>query len=329
MKALVLGATGFLGHHLVFALLEQQWDVRIFKRPQTPLHFLPENKIEISVGNLNNRASLESAMAGCNIVFHTAGYYPIFSLGRKRQIQEALLQTDNVLSALETTGVQRLIYTSSVGTIVPRENPDVPSTEDDRLSLDRAKGTYHRIKVLMEQKIETWAEKKGEAVVVIPGGMIGPYDVKPTTGRVVLEMLNKKMPAYVNGKMSWVDVRDVARAEIAAAEKANSGERFVLGNWNTTTRDFLDIVAQIAHVPRPKIKIPFSLAYPAAYFSEVTDQFILHRKAPTLPLVSLDLVKYGVHLNSEKARKQLNFSPGPISVAIGDTIEWFAENGYV
>ncbi|NOY77170.1 MAG: NAD-dependent epimerase/dehydratase family protein [Calditrichaeota bacterium] len=329
MKALVLGATGFLGHHLVFELLEQKWEVRIFKRPQTPLHFLPEDKIEIAVGDLNDHASLVSAMAGCDVVFHTAGYYPVFSLGRKRQIQDALLQTENVLSALETAGVHRLIYTSSVGTIAPRENPDVPSTEDDRLSLDRAKSTYHRIKVLMEQKIETWAEKKGEAVIVIPGGIIGPYDVKPTTGRVVLEMLHKKMPAYVDGHMSWVDVRDVARAEITAAEKADSGERFVLGNWNTSTRDFLDMVAQIAHVPRPRIRIPFSLAYPAAYLSEITDRFILHRKAPALPLVSLDLIKYGVHLDSEKARKELNFSPGPLSVAIGDTIDWFKEHGYV
>ena len=329
MKALVLGATGFLGHHLVFALLEQQWDVRILKRPQTPLHFLPENKIEISVGNLNDRASLVSAMAGCDIVFHTAGYYPVFSLGRKKQIREALLQTENVLSALETAGVQRLIYTSSIGTIAPNENPDVPSTEEDRLSVDRAKSTYHQIKVLMEQKIENWAKKGREVVVIIPGGMIGPYDVKPTTGRVVLEMLHKKMPAYVDGKMSWIDVRDVARAEIAAAEKVDSGERFVLGNWNTTTRDFLDIVAQIAHVPQPKIKIPFSLAYPAAYLSEAMDKFIFHRKVPALPLVSLDLTKYGVYLDSEKARKELNFSPGPISVAIGDTINWFVEHGYV
>lgn len=329
MKALVLGATGFLGHHLVFNLLQKNWDVRILKRPKTPLRFLPENKIEIAIGNLNDPPSLEAAMRGCDVVFHAAGYYPIFSLGRKKMVQTALTQTKNVLLACGKTGVRRLVFTSSVGTIAPNKNPGQASSEEDRLPVHHAKSTYHRIKVLIEQAVEDWAREGNDAVIVIPGGMIGPYDVKPTTGRVVLEMLRKKLPAYTDGKMSWVDARDVARAEISAAEKANAGDRFVLGNWNTTTKDFLDMVAQIAHVPRPKIKIPLSLAYPAAYFSEATGKFIFHRKAPALPLVSLDLIKYGVHLDSEKARKELDFSPGPISVAIGDTIGWFVEHGYV
>ncbi|GBD95127.1 3 beta-hydroxysteroid dehydrogenase/Delta 5--_4-isomerase [bacterium BMS3Abin05] len=328
MKALVLGATGFLGHHLVFELLKKKWDVRILKRPNTPLRLLPESEIEISVGDLNDRASLETAMKACDVVFHTAGYYPIYSLGRKNQIKIALNQTENVLLACEKTDIKKLIFTSSVGTLAKVPDSEEPSAEENRLRLENAGSTYHQIKILMEQKIEAWAKKGRYAVIMIPGGMIGPYDVKPTTGRVVLEMMKKKLPAYVDGEMSWVDVRDVARAEITAAEKAGPGERFVLGNWNTNTKDFLDILAEIAQVPRPKIKIPISIAYFFAYCSEIFGKYLLHQKAPVLPLVSLDLIRYGVHLNSDKARKQLYFNPGPISVAIKDTIDWFRENGY-
>jgi dihydroflavonol-4-reductase len=164
---------------------------------------------------------------------------------------------------------------------------------------------------------------------LIPGGLLGPYDVKPTTGRVVLEVARKAMPVYVNGQTNWVDVRDVARAEIRAAEKAARGERFVLGHWNTDIRGFLDILAQIAGVPRPRVVVPFAMAYPMATISEWVGKYIFHSRAPRLPLVSLDLIRYGVHLDSRKAKALLDFTPGPFTVTIKETLDWFRQNGYL
>ncbi len=330
MKALIVGGTGFLGHHLVFELLNLGHRVRILQRPGRPSPYLPLEKIEVAVGDLDDADSLIAAAKGCEVIFHAAGYYPVYSLGKRAQIQRALQQTQNLLNACEKAGDVRLIYTSSLGTLAPpADDPNRPSNEEDRLPLKKATATYHRIKILMEQRIEDWAKNKGDAVILIPGGMLGPYDVKPTTGRVVLEVAKKAMPAYVNGKTSWVDVRDVAKAEIRAAEKAARGERFVLGHWNTTTRDFLEIVAQIAGVPRPIFPIPFSVAYPAAYLSEFWGKFVARSRAPLLPLVSLDLIRYGVHLDSRKARALLKFSPGPFTVTIKETLDWFRANGYL
>ncbi len=328
MKALVVGGTGFLGHHLVFELLKAGHDVRVLQRPGRPSRFLPSEKIEIALASLEDPDSLVAAAKGRDVVFHAAGYYPVYSLGRQSQIRRAMRQTQNLLQACEKAGVDKLVYTSSVGTLAPpADDPEKPSSEEDRLPLQKAKSTYHQIKILMEQAIENWAGNKGNAVILIPGGMLGPYDVKPTTGRVVIEVAKKKMPAYVNGKMSWVDARDVARAEIRAAEKAENGERFVLGHWNTNTRDFLDILAQIAEVSRPRLRMPFAAAYPVAYLSEISGKYIFHSPAPLLPLVSLDLIRYGVHLDSRKAKALLNFDPRPFTVTIKETLDWFRENG--
>ena len=329
MRALVLGATGFIGFHVTRELLQSGFQVRILRRQSSPVHHLQSLNIEQAIGDLNDLSSLLSSMDGCEAIFHCAGYYPIYSLARRKQVEIARQQIRNVCEAARQTLIKRFIYTSSPSTIGEPLNKAELANEQTLYSLNRNRSTYYQIKYMMEQEVLEAAQNGLPVVIVNPTGVFGPYDIKPTTGRVILEMMQHRLPVFVNGIMNAVDVRDVARAEILALEKGQVGERYIVGNWNTTLRDFLEIVAQIGNAPKPKLAIPFSLAYFAAHISEVLSKYVFRSPKPLLPKTGLDLLRYGVHVDTTKAQTELDWQPSPISITIKDTIDWFRENGYL
>ncbi|HDI52435.1 dihydroflavonol 4-reductase [candidate division KSB1 bacterium] len=328
MRVLVLGATGFIGFHVTQELLRNGFQVRILRRKGSPVHHLQSLTIEQILGDLNDLSSLISAMDGCEVVFHCAGYYPIYSLARRKQVAIATQQIHNVCEAARQTNVRRLIYTSSPSTIGQSQEGKL-ANEQIPYSLNRNRSTYCHIKYVMEQKVLEAAQNGVPAIIINPTGVFGPYDIKPTTGRIILELLQRRMLVFVNGKLNAVDVRDVARAEVLALKKGRVGERYIIGNWNTTLRDFLEIAAHIGSVPKPKLAIPFPLAYLTAQISEILAKYVFRSPKPLLPIAGLDLLRYGTHVDISKAKAELDWYPSPISIAIKDTIDWFRKNGYL
>lgn len=327
MKAIVLGATGFIGSHIARALVGAGIDVRILRRSTSPSLALEGLKVEEVVGDLNDRDSLIKGMKGCDALFNAAGYYPIYSFDRDHQKSIALRQMRNVLEAFEESGVSKFVYTSSMSTI--GKNPDGPSNEETPYDPEYFTGLYYEIKYLLEQEILKYTRRGFHIVMVNPTGVFGDYDVKPTSGTLVVEIANKKVPAIIQAKMNAVDVRDVGKGHVAALLKGCSGTHYILGNHNTTVWDVAHLIAKLAGVPPPKFKIPLAAATVAAHLSEYLGKYLLHREKPFLPLVGIDFLKYGMHYDTSRARNELGFTSTPLEETIEREIRWFRKHHYI
>lgn len=326
MKVLVLGGTGFIGINIVHQLQGEGFDIRVFHRHTSARRFLLEKDVHFFVGNLDDPASLEQAMADCDAVVHAAGYYPVYALKKEQQVAYAVSQMRNVLDAARKNAIKRLVYISSLATLGRPHGAEELVDEDTPYDPNDFPATYHQIKYQMEKLV--MSDDDLSAIVLIPTAVFGPFDHKPTTGRIILDTLKGKLPVYLDGKMNAVDVRDIAKVVANALKNRQITGRFILGNWNTTLKDFLGMVAQIGGVKSPVIRFPWSLATPLAHLSEYAGYFILRQKNPLFPVTGLDLLKYSAYVSYEKAHRAFNFSPSPISVAIRDAIAWFRENNY-
>src|SRR5216684_2979471 len=327
MLAFVTGATGFLGSHVARVLAEQGADLRLLVRSSSNLRNLEGLKAETAAGDLRDPASLEKAMAGCESVFHVAADYRLWVRDPAEMYRSNVEGTRAMLEAARKNGVRSVVYTSSVATIGFTGNGR-PADEDSPVSLANMIGHYKRSKFMAEQ-LAMEAGRAGMRVVTVnPTTPVGEQDVKPTpTGRIVVDFLKRKFPAYVETGLNLVDVRECARGHIMALEKGKSGERYILGGENLTLKQILDKLGAISGLPSPKVKLPYIFAYAAG----IADEIVTGRLRGREPRATIDTVRMGakkMFASSAKAERELGWKIVPVESALRRAVEWFRVNGY-
>lgn len=328
MKAFVTGGTGFLGSHVARALADQGADLRLLVRPTSNLKNLEGLNAETAVGDLRDPASLEKAMSGCDTVFHVAADYRLWVRDPQEMYRSNVEGTRAILDAARENGVRRVVHTSSVATIGFNQNGH-PADEDSPVSLADMIGPYKRSKFMAEQ-LALEAGRSGMHVVTVnPTTPVGEQDVKPTpTGRIVVDFMKRKFPAYVETGLNLVDVKVCAQGHIAALEKGKSGERYILGGEDLTLKQILDALGKITGLPSPKVKLPYFFAYATG----VVDEAITGRLLGREPRATVDTVRMGkkkMFASSGKAERELGWKIAPVEPALRRAVEWFRANGYV
>ena len=333
MECFVTGASGFVGANLVHELLARGHKVRALLRPGSDLRGLRGADYELIEGDVGDRQKLGEAMRGCEWCFHVAASYALWLPDYRPMYATNVEGTRNVIEAAGEAGCGRIVYTSTVGCVGlpgPVNGRIVPSDETAQTDEAAMSNHYKRSKWRAEQIAFDCARKGLPVVIVNPSTPVGPRDVKPTpTGKIIVDFLNRRMPAYIDTGLNWVHVRDVAVGHILAAEKGRVGERYILGNeqGNWTFREALAVLAEITGLPAPQFRVPYHLALTAAYFDEAVS--LLTRKPPRAPLAGVRMAKYKMFFNPQKAIRELGLPQTPPKRALEDAVHWFAENGYV
>lgn len=315
--ALVTGASGFLGWHVARVLLEHGYAVRALVRPGSTVSGLDVEQVS---GDLRDPESIDRAVAGCRLVFHVAADYRLWAKDPRELYQSNVDGTRNLLQAARRAGVERVVYTSTVGCIgVPK---DGVGDEDAPVALAEMTGDYKRSKFLAEQVALEFARAGFPVVIVNPTAPIGDRDVKPTpTGKIVVDFLKGDMPAFIDTGLNVVDVRDTAEGHLLACERGRPGERYILGSENLTLAQILEKLARIANRKPPATRLPYAVAWCAGACStawaEVTGQ------PPRVPLDAVRMAKKKMWVSHEKARRELGFRPGPADGALSRAVEWF------
>jgi dihydroflavonol-4-reductase len=320
---LVTGATGFVGWHIARKLLDRGDQVRVLARDPARVREL--DGVEVVVGDLRDPASLAKAAEGCGAVFHAAADYRLWTRKPDDMYESNVEGTRNLLNAAKSAGVERVVYTSTVGCIGIPENGY--GDEQTPVSLDRMSGAYKRSKFMAEQVALEFAKGGYPVVIVNPTAPMGDHDFKPTpTGKILVDVVKGAMPAFVETGLNVVDVRDVADGHLAAMDRGAPGERYILGAENLTLEEIVKMAGQLAEVAVPTMKIPYAVAYAAGAVS--TAWAGVTGKEPMAPLDAVRMSKKKMWVRHEKAEKELGYSPGPARGAINRAIEWFRKNGY-
>jgi dihydroflavonol-4-reductase len=335
MNCFVTGASGFVGSNLVHELLARGHRVKILLRPTADTRALAEvlHAVERVTGDLLDRSLLEREMAGCDWCFHVAASYHLWLRDYRPMYAANVEGTRCVLEAAGQAGCRRMVYTSTVGCIgLPREQNGrvVPTDETAPVSEAQMTNHYKRSKWLAEQAALELAQRGLPVVIVNPTAPLGPRDVKPTpTGRVIVDFLNRRLPAYLDTGLNWVHVRDVAAGHILAAEKGRAGERYILGHaeGNWTLQQTLAALQEITGIPAPRVKIPHWMALAAAHAGEALAFFT--GRPPKAPLAGVRMAKYKMWFDPSKAIRELGLPQTPVKQALADAVEWFRAHGYV
>ena len=327
MKALVTGATGFVGGNLVRELLKQDFQVRTLVRESSSRENIDGLPVEIALGDLTDRASLDRAVADCDALFHVAASYSFWTPHPSVVYDTNVKGTENILTAAGNAGTAKIVYTSTESTIgIEGHNL---GTEEHTATLSSLSGHYKKSKLLAEQLVLKMATQDLPVTIVNPAMPIGPWDIKPTpSGQVVVDFLNGRMPAYVNTGLNVVDVEDVAKGHVLALEKGRIGERYILGNRNLTLRDILGVLETITGIRAPNVRIPIWLALGAAYVDETVRGKMLNR-APRAPISAVRTARKFRHFDCSKAIRELGLPQTPIEESLRKAVLWFREHGYV
>jgi len=327
LKAFVTGATGFLGSHVARVLSDYGANLRLLVRPTSNLTNLQGLNAETATGDLRDAASLERTMAGCDTVFHVAADYRLWVRDPNEMYRSNVEGTRSLLASARKSGVQRIVYTSSVATMGFTSDGN-PADEESPVALADMIGHYKRSKFMAEQ-VALEAGRSGMNVVIVnPTTPIGEQDVKPTpTGRIVVDFLKRKFPAYVETGLNLVDARECARGHVLALEKGKSGERYILGGENLTLKQILDKLGEITGLPSPSIKLPYFFAFATGVVDEVITGRMLGRE----PRATIDTVRMGskkMFASSAKAERELGWKIVFVDAALRRAVEWFQANGY-
>jgi len=318
-----------LGSHVARVLAEQGADLRLLVRPTSSLKNLEGMKAETATGDLRDAASLEKAMSGCEAVFHVAADYRLWVRDPAEMYRSNVEGTRAILDAARKNKntVRCVVYTSSVATMGFTGNGR-PADEDSPVSLADMIGHYKRSKFMAEQMALEAGRGEMRVVTVNPTTPVGEQDVKPTpTGRIVVDFLKRKFPAYVETGLNLVDVRVCARGHIAALEKGKSGERYILGGENLTLKQILDKLGVIAGLPSPRVKLPYFVAYAAGAVAETLSGRLLGRE-PRATIETVRMGKKKMWASSDKAERELGWKTMPADGALRRAVEWFRANGY-
>jgi dihydroflavonol-4-reductase len=328
MKIFLTGATGFVGHHVARALAGEGAKLRLLVRKTSNMKNLEGIRGETHVGDLLDPESLRAALEGCDAVMHVAADYRLWIRDPKTMYRANVEGTRELLRMAREAGVKRVVYTSSVATMHFRTDGLVIN-EDTPVSIGDMVGHYKRSKFLAEQEA-TQAARSGQQVMILnPTTPIGPNDAKPTpTGRIFVDFLNGKFPAYMDTGLNLVDVVEVARTHVAALTIGKPGKRYILGGENLTLKQILDKMSAITGIPSPTVRIPFAVAATYAFFEEwITGR--IRGKEPRATLEEVRMGRKKMFASSAHAQQDLDFRIVPVYPAMRAAIEWFRANGYV
>ena len=327
MKVLVTGATGFIGGNLARELWRRGDDVRALVRPGSNRLTIEDTGIVPVEGDILDRQSVDEAVRGCEAVFHVAAAYTFWSRDPAGVSRTNVEGSVNVLAAAHQAGVSRTVYTSTVSTVgLPKEGLGDEETPLDPKTLH---GHYKRSKLQAELVALDMAAKGMPVVVVNPTAPVGPWDVKPTpTGKMVLDFLRRRVPAYLKTGMNLVDVADVVEGHILALEKGKPGERYILGNRNVSLKEIFDILSRLTGLPAPRIRAPYWLVVGAGYADRFVEGTLLHRE-PAIPVEGVLASKIPAYVSCEKAVMELGQPQRPIEDALDRAVDWFTSHGYL
>ena len=327
MKILVTGATGFIGGNLARELWRRGDDVQALIRPGSNLLAIRDTGIIPIEGDILDRQSVDSAVRGCEAVFHVAAAYTFWSKDRTNVARTNIQGTINVLEAARRARVSRTVYTSTVGTIgLPKQGQ---GDENTPLNPETLHGHYKNSKHQAEQEALNIAANDMPVIVVNPTLPVGPWDVKPTpTGKIILDFLRRKVPAYLKTGMNVVDVADVVDGHILAMEKGRPGERYILGNQNMSLKDLFDMISKLTGFSAPRIRLPYWLVVSLGYADQFAEGTLLG-KEPTIPLEGVLASKVPAYVNCDKAVRELGQPQRSIEDALKQSINWFIDHGYI
>ncbi len=341
MNCFVTGASGFIGANLVHELVARGHRVKVLVRGRSDLRGLAGADVERVEGDVADAAKLRTALRGCDWCFHVAASYHLWLPDYAPMYAANVEGTRHVIEAAASAGCSRIVYTSTVGCIgLPQERGEtgehrrsnqriIPTDETTPVSEAQMTNHYKLSKWQAELVARELAAKGLPVVIVNPSAPVGPRDVKPTpTGKVIVDFLNRRMPAYLDTGLNWVHVRDVALGHILAAEKGRIGERYILGNatGNWTMKEAFAVLEKITGIPAPKFRVPYPIALLAAHVDEAISR--LTGRPPKAPLAGVRMARYKMYFNPAKAIRELGLPQTPPEQALADAAEWFRANGY-
>ena len=326
MKLFITGATGFVGSHVARLAAEQGAELRLLIRKTSVTENLPKG-VELVQGDLREPAKFAAALRGCDALIHVAADYRLWVPDPAEMYKANVEGTRELLKLARAAGVRRVVYTSSVATMGFRKDA---SAVDEETAVSEADmiGHYKRSKWMAEQVAIEAAREGQEVVILNPTTPVGSMDVKPTpTGRIIVDFLNKKFPAYVDTGLNLVDVDEIARMHLAALERGRFGERYILGGENLTLKQILDKLGAMTGLPSPTMKVPHAVAMAFAFFDETLTGKLRGRE----PRATVEAVRMGKKMmwaSSAKAERELGWRVLPVDAALRSAVEWFVANGY-
>jgi dihydroflavonol-4-reductase len=327
VRALVTGATGFVGSAVARALVNSGWPVRVLVRSGSDRCNLRGLPVEIAVGDLTDRASLAQAIADCTALFHVAADYRLGTREPAQLYRANVEGTGNILDAARHAGVERMVYTSSVATIgLPADG--APGEEETSVAVTDMIGHYKRSKFLAEQLVREFAQTGFSVVIVNPSTPVGPGDVKPTpTGQLVLDAACGRTPAYVDTGLNIVHVDDVAAGHLLAFHRGRAGERYILGGEDMTLREILAQIAQLVGRKPARIRLPHAALLPVAFVAEAFAR--ASGGATRITVEGVRMSRKRMFYSSAKAIRELGYRSRPAVEALDDAVQWFRERGLV
>ena len=328
MKTLVTGSTGFLGSSVLRELINDGREVKALIRKGTSKKNITGLDVEIAYGDLRDIESIRSALNGCDILYHVAAYYSLWDRNKQLSHEINVKGTRNILRAAKEKDLKKIVYTSTVGCIGLNEDT-TPATENTFFNKNTLSNDYKKSKYQAEQVALEFARGGLPVVIVNPSTPVGPRDIKPTpTGKIILDFMNRDMPAYIDTGLNLIDVKDCARGHILAELKGIPGDRYILGNQNMTLLEILITLEKITGLKAPRIKIPFWVALSAGWACEMVANH-LTGKPPSIPLAGVKMAKYYMYFDSSKAVNTLGLAQNPVENALRKSVDWFKENNYL
>jgi dihydroflavonol-4-reductase len=322
----ITGATGFVGSHVAKNLIQNGWSLKALCRTLSAQCFELQD-LTWKIGDIRDSDQITKAMEGAEAVFHVAADYRLWARSPSEIYETNVTGTVNVLRAALEAGVRRVVYTSSVGAL--GLTPDgTPADENTPVRLEDMVGHYKRSKYMAEREAEKFLEKGLPLVFVHPSTPVGPGDHKPTpTGKIIVDFLNRKMPAFIDTGLNFVDVRDVAEGHRLAFEKGRIGEKYILGNRNMTLAEVFTMLETISGVSAPRVKLPYTPILWLAWILNLVS--FITRREPLIPYEGVKMASKRMFFDASKAVRELGIPQTRVETALSDAVEWFGNNGYV
>ena len=327
MKTFVTGATGFIGASIVRELLRDGREVRVLVRANSNLSNLKGLDVELWKGDLLDVPTLNSGLKGCDVLYHAAADYRLWTRDPDEMYRTNVGGTKAVLEAALENGVSRVVYTSSVGTLGNSGN-GLPGNEGTPVSLADMVGPYKKSKFLAEREAERFFALGLPVVIVNPSTPVGPWDIKPTpTGKIIVDFLKRKMPAYLDTGLNLIAVEECARGHLLAEKKGIPGRKYILGNSNLSLCDIFVMLQEITGLPAPKVRLPYAPVLVAAWLNEGFSR--ITGLEPLIPLAGVRMAAHHMYFDSGRAVRELGLPQTPVKEALERAVEWFRMNGYV
>lgn len=326
MKTFVTGSTGFIGASIVRELLGYGREVRVLVRSGSDTSNLTGLDVELWKGDLLNGESLKKGLKGCDVLYHAAADYRLWARDQEEMYRINVGGTEAILEAALENGLTKVVYTSSVGTLGNPGN-GIPGTEETPVTLADMAGPYKKSKFLAERVAEKYVSKGLPLVIVNPSTPVGPGDIKPTpTGKIIVDFLKRKMPAYLDTGLNIIAVEDCARGHVLAEQKGLVGRKYILGNTNLTLRNIFGLLEEITGLSAPRVRLPYMPILVAAYINEGLSR--ITGKEPLIPLAGVQMAAKFMYFDASRSVHELGLPQTPVKEALVRAVDWFKNNGY-